>query len=120
MSGVSGADGLDWDMSVSGDAARRDMWAGRIERCLASGTAIGERRSLSKSSLYKRSLSSVTRGLAASPGRTSGWVKATCDGLAAAKAIVPALSVAGRASPNRPRGRRDLGAGGAGNLSEFS
>ena len=48
---------MDWDMSVSGDAARRDMWAGRIERCLASGTAIGERRSLSKvnkSSLDKR------------------------------------------------------------------
>ena len=38
----------------------------------------------------------------------------------AAKAIVPALSVAGRASPNRPRGCRDPGAGGAGSLSEFS
>lgn len=42
MSGVPGADGLDWDMSVSGDAARRDMRAGRVERCLASGMAIGE------------------------------------------------------------------------------
>lgn len=29
-------------MSVNGDAARREMWAGRIERCLASGMAIGE------------------------------------------------------------------------------
>ena len=38
----------------------------------------------------------------------------------AAKAIVPALSVAGRASPNWPRGCRNPGAGGAGNLSEFS
>lgn len=25
MNGVSSADGLDWDMSVSGDAARRDF-----------------------------------------------------------------------------------------------
>ena len=78
---------------------------------------------MSKLSLYKRLAVFHDEG----PGRfagknseTSGWVKATCDGLAAAKAIVPALSVAGRASPNRPRGRRDLGAGGAGNLSEFS
>lgn len=29
-------------MSVNGDAARRDMCAGRIERRLASGMAIGE------------------------------------------------------------------------------
>ena len=68
-------------MSVSGDAARRDMWAGRIERCLASGTAIGERRSLSKvnrSSLYKRLAVFCDEG----PGRfvgknseTSGWAK---------------------------------------------
>lgn len=42
MSGVSSADGSDWDMSVNGDAARCDMWAGRIERCLVSGMAIGE------------------------------------------------------------------------------
>lgn len=43
-------------MSVNGDAARRDMWAGRIERCLASGMAIGEWCSLNKvsrSSLYR-------------------------------------------------------------------
>lgn len=59
-------------MSANGDAARRDMWAGRIERCLASGMAIGEWCSLnkvSKSSLYRRSPSSVTRGSAASLGR---------------------------------------------------
>lgn len=71
MSGVSGADGLDWDMSVSGDAARRDMWAGRIERCLASGTAIGERCSLSKvnkSNLYKRLAVFRDEG----PGRFAG------------------------------------------------
>ena len=29
-------------MSANGDAARRDMWAGRIERCPASGMDIGE------------------------------------------------------------------------------
>ena len=43
-------------MSVNGDAARRDMWAGRIERCPASGMGIGERRPLrkvSKSSPYR-------------------------------------------------------------------
>lgn len=38
----------------------------------------------------------------------------------AARAIVSALSVVGWASPNRPRGCRDPGAGGAGILSEFS
>lgn len=42
-------------MSANGDAARRDMWAGRIERCLASGMAIGEWCSLNKVSLYRRS-----------------------------------------------------------------
>ena len=73
MSGVSSADGSDWDMSVSGDAARCDMWAGRIERCLAAGMDIVERCSLNKvnkSSLYNGSPSSATRGLAASPERT--------------------------------------------------
>lgn len=58
-------------MSVNGDAARRDMWAGRIERCLASGMAIGQWCSLNKvnkSSLYR-------------------W-------LAVTKAVVPAVSAA--------------------------
>ena len=36
-------------MSVNGDAARRDIWAGRIERCLASGMAVGEWCSLNVS-----------------------------------------------------------------------
>ena len=43
-------------MSANGDAARRDMWAGRIERCPASGMDIGERcplRKVSKSSPYR-------------------------------------------------------------------
>lgn len=35
-------------MPTNGDAARRDMWAERIERCLASGMAIGEWCSLNK------------------------------------------------------------------------
>ena len=43
-------------MSANGDAARRDMWAGRIERCPASGMDIGERpplRKVSKPSPYR-------------------------------------------------------------------
>lgn len=90
-------------MSVNGDAARRDMWAGRIERCLASGMAIGE-----WCSLNKVNRSSMYRWLAVfreeEPGRfggknseTSGWVKVTRQGIAAAKAIVPAASAAGQA-----------------------
>lgn len=91
-------------MSVNGDAARRDMWAGRIERCLASGMAIGE-----WCSLNKVNKSSLYRWLAVfrdeDPGRfagknseTSGWVKVARDGIAAAKAIVPAASAAGQAA----------------------
>ena len=76
-------------MSVSGDAARCDMWAGRIGRCLAADMAIGERCSpnkVNKPSLYKRLAVFRDEG----PGRfagknseTSGWVKATRDGIAA-------------------------------------
>ena len=83
-------------MSVNGDAARRDMWAGRIERCLASGMAIGEWCSLnkvSKSSLYR--WLGIFRD--EEPGRfagknseTSGWVKVARGDIAASKAIVPA------------------------------
>ena len=91
-------------MSANGDAARRDLWAGRIERCLASDMAIGERCSLNKVNK-----SSLCRWLAVfrdeDPGRfagknseTSGWVKVACDGIAAAKAIVPAASAAGQAA----------------------
>ena len=43
-------------MSVNGDAARRDMWAGRIERCLAADMTVKEWCALNKvaeSSLYK-------------------------------------------------------------------
>ena len=68
-------------MSVSEDAARRDMWAGRIERCLASGMAVGERCSLdkvSKSSLCRRLAVFRDEGLGRFAGKnveTSGWVK---------------------------------------------
>ena len=113
-------------MSVSGDAAKRDVRAGRIERCLASGMSIGERCLLSKVSK-----SSLCKRLAAfcdeDPGRfagknseTSGWVKVACDGIAAAKAIVPAASAAGQAAADPVertqgfRGRR------SGSLSELS
>ena len=43
-------------MPVNGDAARRDMRAGRIERCLAADMTVKEWRALNKvaeSSLYK-------------------------------------------------------------------
>ena len=35
-------------MSANGDAARRDMWAGRIERCLAADMTVKERYALNK------------------------------------------------------------------------
>ena len=48
-------------MPVNGDAARRDMWAGRIERCLAADITVKARRpprwcalnKVAESSLYK-------------------------------------------------------------------
>lgn len=94
-------------MSINGDAARRDMWAGRIERYLASGMAIDE-----WCSLNKVNKSSLYRWLAVfrdeEPGRfagknseTSGWVKVTRRDIADAKAIVLA---AGAADPARGGG----------------
>ena len=35
-------------MSANGDAARRDMWAGRIERCLPADMTVKERYTLNK------------------------------------------------------------------------
>lgn len=69
-------------MSVSGGAARRDMWAGRIERCLASGMVIGERcllRRVGSRACAGGSPSFATRRSVASRkiSETSGWVKAT-------------------------------------------
>ena len=92
------------------EAERRDMWAGRIERCLASGMAIGEWCSLNKvnkSSLYR--WIAVFRD--DEPGRfssrnaeTSGWVKVTRDGIAAAKAIVPAAGAPDLVEEAAPKG----------------
>lgn len=93
-------------MSVNGDAARRDIWAGRIERCLASGMAIGEWCSLnkvSKSSLYRRLAVFRDERLDRFAGKNSeafGWVAAMRDGIAATKAVVPAVSAAGQAAAN--------------------
>ena len=86
------------------DAQRRDMWAGRIERCLDSGMTIGEWCGLNKvspSSLYKW----MARFREEEPGRfprrsskASNWIKITAGGIADAKAIVPA----GDPSPAEP------------------
>ena len=90
-------------MSANSDAARHDMWAGRIERCLASGMAIGEWCSLnkvSKSSLYRRLAAFCDERLGRFAGKNSeafGWVTAMRDGIAVTKAIVPAVSAAGQA-----------------------
>lgn len=90
-------------MSVDGDAARRDMWAGRIGRCLALGMAIGKWCSLNKVTSRARaggSPSSATRDPGRSTGKnpeTSGWVKAAREGVAAVKAIMPTVSAAGQA-----------------------
>ena len=35
-------------VSANGDAARRDMWAGRIERCLTADMTVKERYALNK------------------------------------------------------------------------
>lgn len=80
-------------MSVNGDAARRDMWAERIERCLASDMAIGEWCSLNKvnkSSLYRWLAVFCDEGPGSSAGKnseTSGWAKAMRDGIAEAREI---------------------------------
>ena len=87
-------------MSVNGDAARRDMWAGRIERCLASGMAIGQWCSLSKvnkSSLYRWLAVFRDERLGRFAGKNSeafGWGTAMRDDIAVTKAVVPAVSAA--------------------------
>lgn len=57
-------------MSANGDAARRDMWAGRIERCLAADMTVKEWCALNKvaeSSLCKWMAASARRTPAAFP-----------------------------------------------------
>lgn len=91
-------------MSANGDAARRDMWAGHIERCLASGMAIGEWCSLNKvnkSSLYRWLAVFRDERFGRFAGKNSeafGWVTAMRDGIAVTKAVVPAVSAAGQAA----------------------
>ena len=90
------------------DAERRDMWARRIERCLAADMTVKEwceLNKVSKSSLYKW----MAKFRGEEPGRfarknsgTSGWVKVTRDGIAAAKAIVPADESLAPEGPSTP------------------
>lgn len=86
-------------MSVNGDAARRDMWAGRIERCLAADMTVKEWCSLNKvaeSSLYKwmaRFREEDPERFPRRSSETSNWMKVTRRGIADAAAIVPAASV---------------------------
>ena len=85
------------------DAERRDMWAGRIERCLATDMTVKEwceLNKVSKSSLYKWMAKFRGEEPGRFPGKGSeatGWMEVTRDGIAAAKAIVPAASAAGPA-----------------------
>lgn len=83
------------------DAQRRDMWAGRIERCLSADMTIKEWCGLNKvseSNLYRW----MARFREEEPGRfprrsskASNWIKVTAGGIADAKAIVPARDAAG-------------------------
>ena len=66
------------------DAQRREMWAGRIERCLSADMTIKQWCGLNKvseSGLYRWS-------------GASNWIKVTSAGIADAKAIVPAAGTA--------------------------
>lgn len=84
------------------DAQRRDMWAGRIERCLSADTTIREwcrLNKVSESNLYRW----MARFREEEPGRfprrsseASNWIKVTAGGIADAKAIVPVGDAAGR------------------------
>ena len=92
------------------DAQRRDMWAGRIERCLSADMTIRAWCGLSKvseSNLYRW----MARLRKEEPGRfprrssgTSNWIKVTAAGIADAKAIVPAGAGPSHTRPGGPRG----------------
>ena len=78
------------------DVERRNMWADRIERCLASSTTIKQWCQLNHvcpSSLYKW----MARFREEEPGRfpqrssvATNWIEVTRDGIADSKALVPA------------------------------
>ena len=109
-------------MSVNGGVARRDMWAGRIERCLAADMTVKEWCALNKvaeSSLYKW----MARFREEDPDRfprrsseASRWMKVTRRGIADAVAIVAAPGGVAVSDPPRPQGgpRRAQGPAAAG------
>lgn len=89
------------------DAQRRDMWAGRIERCFSADTTIKEwcrLNKVSESNLHGW----MARFREEEPGRfprrsskASNWIKVTAGGIADAKAIVPVGDAAKLNSPDR-------------------
>lgn len=89
------------------DAQRRDMWAGRIERCLSTDMTIKEwcrLNKVSESNLYRW----MARFREEEPGRfprrsseASNWIEVTAGGIADAKAIVPVGNAAKLNSPER-------------------
>lgn len=97
------------------DAQRRDMWAGRIERCLSADMTIKEWCGLNKvseSNLYRW----MARFREEEPGRfprrsskASNWIKVTAGGIADAKAIVPIDDAADR-EPATADASADIGA----------
>lgn len=102
-------------MSVNGVAARRDMWTGRVERCLAADMTVKEWCALNKvaeSSLYKW----MARFREEDPGRfprrlseASSWMKVTRRGIADAPGGGVAVS-----DPPRPQGGSERAQGPAG------
>lgn len=114
-------------MSVNGDAARRDMWAGRIERCLAADMTVKEWCTLNKvaeSSLYKW----MARFREEDPNRfprrsseASSWMKVARRGIADAVAIVAAPGGGVAVSdPPRPQDGSERAQGPAGAGAQMS
>ena len=101
------------------DAQRRDMWAGRVERCLAADMTVKEWCGLNKvseSSLYKW----MARFRKEEPDRfprrsseASSWIKLTREGMAEARAIVPAAGAAEAAGDGAAARARAAGGGNA-------
>lgn len=90
------------------DAQRREMWAGRIERCLSADMTIKEWCGLNKvseSNLYRWMACFREEEPGRSPplrsSKASDWVKVTRAGIANAKATVPAGDAAG-SGPSEP------------------
>lgn len=110
------------------DAQRRDMWAGRIERCLAADMTVKEWCALNKvaeSSLYKWIAHFREEDPDRFPRRSSeasSWMKVTRRGIADAVAIVAAPGGGGGVAvsdPPRPQdgSERAQGPAGAVNLN---